>query len=134
MNTYTKNCFALIVITVLSSLTAIGGHAAEMKSTPKKVLVDQARSETALKKARKVAEELSSSQKITLLSLLNRGSEKDLGAIKGIASGRAKAVIKERPFTTVEDVIKVRGIGLSTFASIIDHGKNPPILKKAVKS
>jgi len=99
----------------------------EMTKSPSEKTVSKKASaeEAKLQKAATFAEELSAKEKTQVLKLLNDGKEQNLIAIKGIASSRAKLIIDARPFSRIEDLVKIRGIGLSTFGSFLEYGKNP---------
>ncbi len=49
---------------------------------------------------------------------INSASADDLDKLAGIGSVKAMAIIESRPFSSVEDMIKVKGIGNSTLTKI----------------
>ena len=73
--------------------------------------------------AKKQADTLTASQKSKLLDLVNKGDEKAIQEINGLGEVKAKAIIAKRPFTAVEDVVMVDGIGEGTFGNIITFAK-----------
>lgn len=64
--------------------------------------------------AKKQAEKLMPAQRTRLLDLVNKGDAKSMQEIDGVGGGKAANVIKDRPYTSVEDIIMVDGIGLKT--------------------
>jgi DNA uptake protein ComE-like DNA-binding protein len=68
--------------------------------------------------AKKVADSLTDAQRAQLLDLLNKGDDKALEAVEGIGAVRAKNIIAKRPYTKVEDVAMVDGIGIATFKNL----------------
>lgn len=58
---------------------------------------------------------------------INNATEKELTALPGVGPKTAKEIVAGRPFKTVEDLKKVKGIGDKTFASLKEHVVcNPP--------
>ena len=51
---------------------------------------------------------------------LNKASKAELDALPGIGPVKAQAILDARPFATIEDVMKVRGIKEAEFAKIKD--------------
>lgn len=49
---------------------------------------------------------------------LNNGTKADLEKLPGIGPAKADAIIKARPFKSVEDITKVKGIKNDTYAKI----------------
>lgn len=55
---------------------------------------------------------------------INTADEMTLMLLKGIGEAKAKAIVEYReaqPFETIEDIMKVSGIGEKTFDNIKDH-------------
>ena len=55
---------------------------------------------------------------------INTADEATLMLLKGIGEAKAKAMIEYRttqPFETIEDIMKVSGIGEKTFENLKDH-------------
>ncbi|CAA6812416.1 MAG: Unknown protein [uncultured Sulfurovum sp.] len=63
------------------------------------------------------------------LSALNKASKSDLMEINGIGEVKAKAIMKARPFKSMADVSKVKGVG----AQLVSNIKNDVKLAKDVK-
>ena len=90
--------------------------------------------------AKKLADKLTPAQRTKLLDLVNKGDTKAVQEIDGVGEGKAANIIKDRPYTSVEDIIMVDGIGESTFENIIKFAKGQqpkeevkPEPKKTVK-
>ncbi|MBU1903730.1 MAG: helix-hairpin-helix domain-containing protein [Proteobacteria bacterium] len=49
---------------------------------------------------------------------LNTATEKELQSIKGIGPALAERIISGRPYRTVDDLLKVKGIGPKKFENI----------------
>lgn len=124
---------ALLAIFALPALTASGkATAAKSKSPMAEVVATERKSPTASAEekvpakqgaAKKLASDLTSTQETKLLAFLNEASVKELAVVKGISTTRGAAIEKARPFKTVEEVILITGIGESTFAELVKHGK-----------
>lgn len=71
--------------------------------------------------ADKTAEIISSSQVSEKINI-NQASNKELAAIKGIGTQKAQAIIEYRQangdFVSIEELVKVKGIGKSTLQKI----------------
>lgn len=98
--------------------------AAKPKPAAVKITTEQAQ-------ARQAVTKLDPEQKSRMLSLLNEGSTEDLSVIKGISKTRATAIAKARPFTSVDQVVLVRGIGKTTFGNMITFAQTPPTPEKS---
>lgn len=66
---------------------------------------------------------LTETQRADLLKLLNQGDTTALEAISGIGPARAAAIMKERPFAAIADVMRVAGVGEGTFAKMVAHAQ-----------
>ncbi len=66
---------------------------------------------------------LTTAQENKLLALLNEGSLEELDAIPGIARTRADSIVNARPFSGVEQIALVDGIGEATYGKILAYGK-----------
>jgi len=85
--------------------------------------------------AQKAVAELSATKKDKLLSLVNAGKATELVAVRGIGKARAAAVVKARPFKSLDEVTKVKGIGDAVFANLLKHGtKAAPKSSKSTSS
>ena len=73
--------------------------------------------------AKELVSDLTTTQKKKLLTLLNDGDTEALSAITGVGEVRAKAIIKARPFKSVEDLRQVSGVGDKVFGDVVAHGK-----------
>ena len=73
--------------------------------------------------AKKIAAQLSSSERKKLLALINDSKTGELATIRGIGKSRSTAIEKARPIESIEDLPKVKGIGLKTLADVVDHGR-----------
>ena len=56
---------------------------------------------------------------------LNTASKEELMSLKGIGTAKAEAIIAARPFTSTDEIKKVKGIGESIYNNI----KNEIIVK-----
>lgn len=124
-------------ITLLSALLlGLSLNAAEApakkKAAPKKAPATEAARPSA--KIEAIAKTLTSAQRTKLLKILNEGDEKALLAIPGVGETRAAAIKKARPFADVTGVMKVEGVGDTTFAEMVAHAKAGfPDQKEAAK-
>ena len=118
-----KNKHTFILFALLLALVCpIALTSADM-NMPSSVKPKPSQTDPNLTKAKTAVYTLNSTQKTKLLTLLNKGSDKELNAIKGIAASRSKRIIEARPFNQIEDLVKVKGIGLSIFSQVLDHSK-----------
>jgi competence ComEA-like helix-hairpin-helix protein len=53
---------------------------------------------------------------------LNKSSAQDLDRLTGIGPAMAQRIIEARPYSALEDLLKVKGIGEKTFAKIKEQG------------
>lgn len=84
----------------------------------------EAAESAALREARElVKQELTRTQNAKLLALLNEGAPEELADVKGLGATRIRAIEAARPLDSVEALVDVRGIGKSTFAGVLAHGK-----------
>lgn len=74
--------------------------------------------------AKKIAATLTPTQRTKLLALLNDARPEDLTSIDGVGRSRSVAIEEARPIRSIEDLPKVRGVGIKTLAGVVDHGKN----------
>ncbi len=73
--------------------------------------------------AKELVSDLTTTQKKKLLGLLNDGDVEALTAVTGVGGVRAKAIMKGRPFTSIEDLREVEGVGSKVFGDVVAHGK-----------
>ena len=73
------------------------------------------------KKVREISKTPPSEKIITGVININTASKDELMQLLGIGDKRADAIIEARPFQSIEDVMKVKGIKEGTFAKIRDH-------------
>lgn len=118
------------LLTFLLCLTLTSGMAnGQTASPPQEKATEQSETKKSKKikepsaKSRALAESLSPLQNSRLLSILNRGDDNELSSLPGIGAGRAKAIKESRPYQVPIDLLRVAGIGDSTFAAIVDYAK-----------
>lgn len=130
---------SVLSVVVLIAALALPALAATGKSSAAKSKSSMAKAEIAARKsstpssegkvsakqgiAKKLTVDLTSTQETKLLAFLNEASVKELAVIKGISTTRGTAIEKARPFKAVEEVILITGIGETTFAELVKHGK-----------
>jgi len=93
-----------------------GTKVTSKKSTKTKV-------ELAEEAIKKLVSGLNAAQQKTLLTLLNDGDLKALSIMPGIGKSKGEAIIKARPFKSLEELRQVKGIGDSVFSKVITYGK-----------
>jgi DNA uptake protein ComE-like DNA-binding protein len=81
--------------------------------------------------AKKIADQLSPSQRTKLLTFINDSKSDELAAIRGVGKSRSAAIEKARPIESIEDLPKVKGVGLKTLAEVVDHGRGVTAEEKA---
>ena len=52
---------------------------------------------------------------------INTASKEELMSLKGIGAAKAEAIIAARPFTSTDEIKKVKGIGESIYNNIKDE-------------
>ncbi|MFO1484425.1 MAG: helix-hairpin-helix domain-containing protein [Verrucomicrobiaceae bacterium] len=121
----------LSVIALGFSLNAADAPA-KKKAAPKKAPAAEEAKPSA--KIEAIAKTLTATQRTKLLNVLNEGDKKALMNIPGIGETRAVAIEKARPFSDVTGVVKVEGVGETTFAEMVAHAKAGfPDKKEAAK-
>ena len=85
----------------------------EVKSTEAK----KAAVKVAAQPASKVADTKAAARTVSI----NRASEAELLAVKGLPSAVARAIVAARPFATLEDVCKAKGMGPKLLAKLRDQ-------------
>lgn len=127
-----KTFISLLSILALAFTVNAAEAPAKKKAAPKKAPAAEEAKPSA--KVEAIAKTLTASRRTKLLNLLNEGDEKALMAIPGIGETRAAAIKKARPFADVTGVMKVEGVGDTTFAEMVAHAKAGfPEKKEAAK-
>ncbi|WP_395719272.1 hypothetical protein [Prosthecobacter sp.] len=116
-----KPFITLLSVLALAFAVNAADAPAKKKAAPKKAPVAEETKASA--KVEAIAKTLTAAQRTKLLNLLNEGDEKALLAIPGIGETRAAAIKKARPFADVTGVMKVEGVGDTTFAEMVAHAK-----------
>lgn len=120
------------ILIALALACFVPGLQAEMKkaeapatktTTEKKPRDPAAAAEARIAAAGKQAEGLSPDQSAKLLELVNKGDSKAIGEVKGIGPKLAGSIIAKRPYSKVEELVKVDGIGESKFNDILAFAK-----------
>lgn len=107
---------------------------AEKSSSAKSKKKEESKISKAEAEAKEMVSDLTTTQKKKLLGLLNDGDVDGLTAITGVGEVRAKAIIKARPYKSVEDLYTVEGVGNKVFGDVIAYGKAPAASGKSAKS
>ena len=117
MNNYKQKIFLLCALLIGCVLTSIGveffSKAGEPIQIPKTVLTEQHIFQN--------EEGTSNIQKRVLPININTASEKELDALPGIGPAIARRIVEHRssqPFTKIEDIMLVKGIGEKKFAKL----------------
>jgi len=116
-----KTLVALFSLFALTLSINAADAPAKKKAPSKKAPTTEAAKPSA--KVEAIAKTLTPTQRTKLLNVLNEGDEKALTNLPGIGDVRAKAVSKARPFSDVTDVVRVEGVGETTFAEMVAHAK-----------
>ena len=90
-------------------------------TSTKGITVADPKTAAAIKKS---ATTLSSSQRKSMLSTLNKGSSDDLIKVPGLGEKTIALIKKARPYKDVTDLGNVTGIGEKKFAGIVKHFKS----------
>lgn len=127
-----KTFTTLLTVLVLGLSLNAADAPAKKKAAPKKAPAAEEAKPSA--KVEAIAKTLTAAQRTKLLNVLNEGDEKSLMAIPGVGETRAAAIKKARPFADVTGVMKVEGVGDTTFAEMVAHAKAGfPDKKEAAK-
>ncbi len=109
-------------------LTASPPAVVETKTAAKKAMAkaESPRAKAAAKEAEKEEEPAQQSRKKAALAPgrkinINTASAEELQELPGIGPVRSEAIMKGRPYETIEDVMKVDGIKEGIFGWIKDH-------------
>lgn len=70
-----------------------------------------------------IAQMLTTTQRMKLLDLLNKGSDDSLRSLPGVGETRLEAIKKARPFNDITEVTQVPGVGEGTFIDFVKHAK-----------
>lgn len=113
--------YLLVVLLLLGCSVSV--NAAEAPAKKKAAAKAEAKEETPSAKAEAAAKSLTPAQQTKLLEIVNKGDDEALQSLPGIGPGKAKNIVKGRPFAEPVDLLKVDGIGDGIFTAIIDHAK-----------
>lgn len=89
--------------------------------SPKGITVADPKTAAAIKKS---ASSLSSAQRKSMLSTLNKGASSDLIKIPGLGEKTIALIKKARPYKDVTDLGNVTGIGQKKFSDIVKYFKS----------
>ncbi len=98
------------------------GHSSQASSKKQSSELEKQSKEQ--RQAKEKIADLTTTQKSKMLVLLNEGDTEQLASIKGISTTRANAIEKARPFSSIDEIVLVRGIGETTFAEVIAHARS----------
>jgi len=127
-----KTYITLLTTLLLAFAVNAAETPAKKKAAPKKAPAAEEAKPSA--KIEAIAKTLTATQRTKLLTVLNEGDKKALLNIPGIGETRAVAIEKARPFADVTGVVKVEGVGETTFAEMVAHAKAGfPEKKEAAK-
>ncbi len=115
--------FVSLLSILVFSLSLSAAETAPKKKSPAKAKAPVAEEAKSSAKVEAIAKTLTPSQRTKLLDLLNEGDDKALMTIPNVGETRAAAIKKARPFADVTNVMKVEGVGESTFAEMVAHAK-----------
>ncbi len=62
-------------------------------------------------------------ERLSLLVLLNRGSENELMKIPGVAKSKARIIIQSRPIFELSELLLLKGFGPQTVSHVLAHGQ-----------
>lgn len=74
-----------------------------------------------VKKPELAAKKVASPKAVTKLVSINKASEDELAALKGLPREVARAIVAGRPYAALEDVCKAKGMGLKKLAKLRDQ-------------
>ena len=76
--------------------------------------------ENATAKAQDAKDQSEQAQPATKKININKASAKELESLPGIGPALSKRIVEGRPYESIEDIMKVKGIGQKTFDKIKD--------------
>ncbi len=109
------------VVLLLAAMLLMAPFAASAKSEDNDTAKAEAKSsaESAAESA-KSGEQAAEAQPATKKININKATAKELESLPGIGPALSKRIIEGRPYKTIEDIKKVKGIGEKTFEKIKD--------------